>query len=515
MFRGMKSLKLSGGAGSGWTWENAVAKESVDLRNVNSRYDSYSNGVQISDDGHYLYIGFWQLKVIAQFYLSTAGDLSTITTTVIEKSFPHEFNTFKIAKGGERLYINLEGADRDIVRQYDFSTAWDIESIGGYVSQESVINDDGIVEGLDVSLDGTQLFAISNNQDLYAWSMPTPFELQGGASSGPVSINLEDSINFSSDGKRIMSVRGEQGDFASKWDIGSTYTDDPLNPYATQGDFGYGMDITPDGKNAFCKSSSSPVITRVELAPGGSYGKSVPVADAGDDQYEIVLDATVQLNGSGSYDTNTPPKTLSYIWSLPTIPGGSTAVLSDPNIVNPTFVLDVEGDYIASLIVSNGFESSSPSTTTVTSSALGVTARYWGVKNLKGVLVRTSQIEFVAVNNGMALTEFDTTNVIYDLPSYGHTISKSATNRDWGTNIALDPDTFLKYDCGVEQTVSFIRIGINDNTSKLLEPFSILKSDDDVNWYESDIFSGYTADAINQFNSGNYIDITNTNWTLI
>ncbi len=515
----MKSIKLGGDSAATWTWENAVAKESIDLSNVNSRYDTVTRGVQISDDGHDLYVGFPILQIIAQFYLSDAGDLTTITTTVKEKNIGHNFYTFKIAKDGTRLYIGLDESNENHISQHDFSTAWDISSVGTQVSQYAVTTER--VYGIDVSVDGSQMYAsdYDDGAPLYVWSMPTPFEMAGGSQAGPVPrpmpSSASSSINFSSDGKRLISPDGYQGDFDVAWDIFSPFTPDPLCPYEDQGNFYWGMDVTNDGKNAFCNGYNSPTVTRVELAPGGSYGKSIPVADAGDNQYEIVLDATVQLDGSGSYDTNTPPKTLSYVWSLPTIPGGSAAVLSDPNIVNPTFVLDVEGDYIASLVVSNGVESSFPSTTTVTSSDSGVLARYWGIKSVDASTKRIAQLEFLSMDNGMSVSQFDTASVIYDITSYGHRTVKTSTDRDWGTTTPLNQDTFLKYDCGAEQAIAFIRVGHGANLSEALDSFRVLKSNDDVNWYESDVFSGYSADTVNQFNSGNYIDVTNTNWTLI
>jgi len=87
------------------------------------------------------------------------------------------------------------------------------------------------------------------------------------------------------------------------------------------------------------------------------------VANAGPDQ-TVNIGALVHLTGSGSTDPNGFP--LTYSWSLTTRPSGSTAVLSSATAVNPTFVADVAGTYVARLIVNNGFSSSAPDTVTVT-----------------------------------------------------------------------------------------------------------------------------------------------------
>ena|SRR5215472_15571595 len=63
-----------------------------------------------------------------------------------------------------------------------------------------------------------------------------------------------------------------------------------------------------------------------------------PVASAGPNQHVTQIGATIQLDGSQSYDLDEDP--LTYQWSLVSIPTGSKAALSNPNIVNPTFIAD-------------------------------------------------------------------------------------------------------------------------------------------------------------------------------
>ena len=91
---------------------------------------------------------------------------------------------------------------------------------------------------------------------------------------------------------------------------------------------------------------------------------SAPVANAGADQSGYVGD-TITLDGTGSSDVDGNP--LTYQWSLTSKPAGSLAVISDPAAVNPTFVIDVFGDYVAQLIVNDGTVNSNPDTVTITS----------------------------------------------------------------------------------------------------------------------------------------------------
>jgi hypothetical protein len=83
-----------------------------------------------------------------------------------------------------------------------------------------------------------------------------------------------------------------------------------------------------------------------------------PAADPGPSR-AIHVGRVVQLDGSGSVDPNglTP---LSFAWSLAGVPAGSTAVLSDPAAVNPSFVADKLGNYDVQLAVTNGAATTNP-----------------------------------------------------------------------------------------------------------------------------------------------------------
>ena len=100
-----------------------------------------------------------------------------------------------------------------------------------------------------------------------------------------------------------------------------------------------------------------------------STDNSAPTANAGPDQ-NVTQGATVQLNGSASSDPD--GTALQFFWSLTTRPAGSTAALSNANSVNPTFVADQAGTYIAQLIVSDGVLNSAPDTVSITAAATPV-----------------------------------------------------------------------------------------------------------------------------------------------
>ncbi len=108
-------------------------------------------------------------------------------------------------------------------------------------------------------------------------------------------------------------------------------------------------------------SSSAPAVVKIstEAVP--------PLANAGNKQI-VDVNSTVQLNGSASTDPNGLP--LTYQWSFVTVPASSAATLSNPTVVNPTFIADRPGDYLVQLIVNNGVFSSAPSTVMISTNTL-------------------------------------------------------------------------------------------------------------------------------------------------
>ena len=76
-----------------------------------------------------------------------------------------------------------------------------------------------------------------------------------------------------------------------------------------------------------------------------------PVANAGTAQ-TVARGATVTLDGSGSTDANND--ILIYRWTLTFRPTGSAAALSLSSLQKPTFVADVAGVYVATLVVNDG-----------------------------------------------------------------------------------------------------------------------------------------------------------------
>ncbi len=104
----------------------------------------------------------------------------------------------------------------------------------------------------------------------------------------------------------------------------------------------------------------------VEVAINAT-GNIPPVADAGYDLSDQLVQSLVQLDGSASYDPdNGPASYLAYSWLVVTRPLGSSAVLSDADTAYPSIIPDATGVWVFGLVVNDGSDDSLSAQVTVT-----------------------------------------------------------------------------------------------------------------------------------------------------
>jgi hypothetical protein len=184
----------------------------------------------------------------------------------------------------------------------------------------------GAVNVAELSLVSDLASLQDGNNDLFLFSMTF--------STGPVDITT---LTFS--GGIDWSVAVPQG-------TGATLSDE------TSATPSFVPDLTGEYEVELAVSDGlvdSEPVTLTILAEG-------PVADAGDAQLDVGVGETVTLDGSGSTSCTGDP--LTYSWVL-TTPNGSSAELSDPSAVTPTFIADVAGEYTAELTVYDGTQEAS------------------------------------------------------------------------------------------------------------------------------------------------------------
>lgn len=102
-------------------------------------------------------------------------------------------------------------------------------------------------------------------------------------------------------------------------------------------------------------------------SPSNDTLNTAPVANAGGDQAAVTTEL-VTLDGSGSSDADGDQ--LTYLWTMASKPGGSLAALTNETTDTPTFIPDVNGTYIISLVVNDGTVESSEDNVTVEAAAI-------------------------------------------------------------------------------------------------------------------------------------------------
>jgi PKD domain len=103
------------------------------------------------------------------------------------------------------------------------------------------------------------------------------------------------------------------------------------------------------------------LITGLNEPFGLAVAATLPIANAGPNQ-TVQAGTLVTLDGSASSDP-TGQLPLTYAWSFVSQPNGSSATLSDPTVVHPTFTPNVAGSYAIQLVVTDAAGLSSAATT--------------------------------------------------------------------------------------------------------------------------------------------------------
>jgi len=170
-----------------------------------------------------------------------------------------------------------------------------------------------VVVGTSVTLDGTASTDANGDSLTYKWSL-------------------------------LYKPTGSLASLASASSSKPTFTADAVGTFVVSL-------IVNDGQADSATVSSTTVIAEALNA--------APVANAGPAQ-TVLIGATVTLTGAASSDANADK--LTYKWVLTTRPTGSTASLSSTSVVSPTFIADVAGVFVASLIVNDGKLDSAVST---------------------------------------------------------------------------------------------------------------------------------------------------------
>ena len=187
-----------------------------------------------------------------------------------------------------------------------------------------------------------------------------------------------------------------------------------------------------------------------------------PVANAGLDQ-NVPVGLLVMLDGSASSDAD--GNSLIYNWSFTSIPSESVAVLSDATGISPTFIADVIGIYVVSLVSNDGAVDSTADTVAITAEfpvdMFGVRMLYPTTSN-----GRTWSLAADPYSDGQFTTPFNTSTAPISQNSDGSwRISRETTATSTGVRMNVTtPAGFVNW-LNVEMTgyVQLISFSFNES----------------------------------------------------
>ena len=211
---------------------------------------------------------------------------------------------------------------------------------GTYIAQ--LVVNDGLINGQSDTvtiLTGNRTPVANAGPDQSNLALSATVNLNGGGSSDPDSDDITFSWSF------VLRPSGSTAQLINPTSQTPSFVIDTLGLYR--------IALTVSDGQASSVADTVDIVTV----------NQPPVANAGGDQ-TVLVGATVNVNGNGSSDPDNNP--LTYTWNLVTRPAGSTATLSNPNVVNPSFVADVTGIYTVRLIVNDTIVDSAPDDVTIT-----------------------------------------------------------------------------------------------------------------------------------------------------
>jgi hypothetical protein len=353
---------------SAWVkFNNIIPDKAIVSKHKGSPYRSYFLGT-IPTSNHF------------RFIISSDGTSTSIldsNTTLVTETWYHVVGVFNASAQTMELYVN--GSLDNSMSGGSVPTSVFNTSVNGAIGRHEGPGDyfDGLIDEVEIyngALSTSEIEAIYDagsagkckNQPPLADAGPDQaihpgdlVTLNGGDSSDP---DADYPLTYS---WAVVSAPGAVT-LSDPTAVSPTFTPNYM------GDYELALTVT-DSQG----SSSAPDQVTI------STENTKPVADAGSDQVVTLLGTTIQLNGmepgNESLDPDGDP--LTFSWSIITKPSLSAASLSLPASSSPTFVADVQGEYVAELIVSDPWVSSEPDTVLVSFNNIAPVANPGGNQN--------------------------------------------------------------------------------------------------------------------------------------
>jgi hypothetical protein len=264
--------------------------------------------------------------------------------------------------------VTLDAASSEICDRLSPTYSWSFESVPiDSQVDDSTFTDNNSDSAVQVSFEpdvvGTYVVSLSVNDginmsasDLVVIDIVSGNERPAADCGDNLTGEIDEIIKL--DGSASTDPEGSELEFA--WSLATVPAESSLASTELFDASGPTPTLVPDVAGVFVASLivsdgdqwSDPDYCSISVGSGNE----TPYADAGESAvYPPCTDDSVALNGYGSYDPE--GVALEYLWSVVTVPAGSTATdsnIDDATLPNPLFTWDTSGEYTFQLMVSDG-----------------------------------------------------------------------------------------------------------------------------------------------------------------
>jgi DNA-binding beta-propeller fold protein YncE len=252
----------------GWNLSAATFSQSFSV----SAQDSLPIGLAFSDDGNRMYVVGNTGDDVNEYSLGTAWDIGTATYTQSFSVAAQETNPAGLAFSGDGTRMYVTGFSNRVILEYALSTAWDV-STATYTQNFSVSGLFANTRGLAFSVDGTRMYVASDNDDVNEYSLGTAWDISTASLAQSFSTSAQESnssgVAFRPTG-RTMFVIGLNSDsvheyaLSAAWDI-STASHVRSFSVASQDATALDLAFRPDGLAMFITGADNDAVYEYSL----------------------------------------------------------------------------------------------------------------------------------------------------------------------------------------------------------------------------------------------------------
>ena len=239
-----------------------------------SSQDTFPQGLAFSADGTKMFVLGDFGNDINEYTLTTAFDVSTATfvdsfSVALQDGF---LQGLAFSDNGTKMFVL--GDSGDDINEYTLTTAFDV-STASFVDSFSVASQEDEPQGLAFSNDGTKMFVVGNSgDDINEYTLTTAFDVSTASFVDSFSVSSQDTspwgLAFSNDGTKMFVV-GNSGDdineytLTTAFDVSTASFVDSFS-VSSQDTFPRGLAFSNDGTKMFVVGASSDAVHQYALS---------------------------------------------------------------------------------------------------------------------------------------------------------------------------------------------------------------------------------------------------------